>query len=296
MEKYPLLHEMLLEEGIIEKKDVLVPDAISFDDLELAHSPEYIQKFKDQFFTAEDIRRLGIPPSEEMITRWRYTVNGTVDAARRCLTKREITGNISGGYHHAHYDSGRGYCAFNDTVIAIRKMQKEFLIERALVIDLDVHQGDGTASILNGDPQVYTFSMHAGKNFPMTKAKSTLDVELADKMGDDEYLSILDAHLEKVLAASKPDIVFYLAGVDVMQGDRLGRLSLTLQGLKNREEKILKTIFKEKEIPLCILTAGGYAKTAGDTAQLHLEVFRSAYRLESEMGLNYSSCQLDFGR
>jgi acetoin utilization deacetylase AcuC-like enzyme len=205
-------------------------------------------------------------------------VQGTILAARAAL-EDGIAANLAGGTHHAFADRGEGFCALNDVAVTIRVLQRERHVARALVVDLDVHQGNGTAAIFADDPAVFTFSMHGERNFPTQKMRSDLDVGLADGIDDDGYLVTLDAQLARIGARFTPELVFYLAGVDIVQGDRYGRLALTEQGLRRRERRVLEWVRRECRVPLVITLAGGYAATADRTAALHAIVFEEAARL-----------------
>ena len=188
-----------------------------------------------------------------------------------------MAANLAGGTHHAFADHAEGFCVLNDIAIAIRQLRQEGALQRAAVIDLDVHQGNGTASIFEGDPSVFTFSMHGAKNYPANKMRSTLDVGLADGTGDAQYLDTLESHLPAVLDDFRPDIVFYLAGVDVVAGDRYGKLAMTEQGLRARDRTVIDAV-RSRELPLTIALGGGYAADTMRTAELHTHVFREAVR------------------
>lgn len=217
---------------------------------------------------------MGLPWSEALLRRSRLAVQGTLAAARMAL-EDGIAANLAGGTHHAFPGHGEGFCVFNDMAVAIRTLVAEGAIERGVVIDLDVHQGNGTAAALAGDPAAYTFSMHGAKNYPFVKEKSSRDVELDDGTDDDQYAERLAEHLPQVLDEARADIAFYLAGVDVVQGDRYGRLALSRAGLRAREQAVLEML-AAKGTPLVLLMSGGYAPTAEQTADLHAEVHRAA--------------------
>jgi acetoin utilization deacetylase AcuC-like enzyme len=199
--------------------------------------------------------------------------------AARAALDRGLAGNLAGGTHHAFADHAEGFCVLNDVAIAIRKLQAERLIERAAVIDLDVHQGNGTAAIFEGDDAVFTFSMHGERNYPLAKMRSSLDVPLKDGTGDAEYLDTLRQHLPTVLDEANADLVFYLAGVDVAAGDRYGKLALTEEGIRQRDRWVIETV-RSRGLPLGIVLAGGYAATRARTAELHAHVFREAAAYE----------------
>jgi acetoin utilization deacetylase AcuC-like enzyme len=274
MAKFPALHDLLLAEGTIGRADVIRPHPAELDLLRLVHTDEYLWKLATGNLTAAEERRLGIPWSEPLWRRSRLAVSGTLNAARMALADGHA-GNLAGGTHHAYPDHGQGYCVLNDVAVAIRRLQRDGLVRRALVVDLDVHQGNGTAAIFAGEPAVYTFSMHGEKNFPARKAVSDRDVGLPCGTGDDEYLARLAGELPGVLAAAAADIVFYLAGVDPAAGDRYGRMRLTEAGLAARDRYVCREV-KAAGTPLVLLLAGGYAATPRRTAELHAIAFREA--------------------
>lgn len=278
MSKYLLLKDLLLAEGTLDPGDLLLPEPIDNQALELVHSREYLHKLENSLLSSAEQRRLGLPWSEALWQRSRLASAGTLLAARAAL-QEGIAGNLAGGTHHAFPDHGEGFCVLNDVAIAIRRLQAEKLIARAAVIDLDVHQGNGTAAIFEGDEDVVTFSMHGERNYPLVKMRSTLDVALADGMGDSEYLDTLKQHLPTVLGVTNPGMVFYLAGVDVAAGDRYGKLVLTEEGIRRRDRCVIEAV-RGRGIPLTIVLGGGYAPTRARTAELHASVFREARAYE----------------
>jgi acetoin utilization deacetylase AcuC-like enzyme len=278
MSKYGLLKEQLVAEGILAAGDILQPEPLDTSTLELVHSREYLVKLESSRLSAAEQRRLGLPWSEALWQRSRLASAGTLLAARAALDQG-LAGNLAGGTHHAFADHGEGFCALNDVAIAVRKLQAERAIQRAAIIDLDVHQGNGTASIFEEDDQVFTFSMHGERNYPLAKMRSNLDVPLKDGMGDIEYLDALRRHLPTVLDNAKADIVFYLAGVDVAAGDRYGKLNLTDEGIRARDRCTVEAV-RSRGAPLAIVLAGGYAATRARTAQLHAHAFREAVAYE----------------
>jgi acetoin utilization deacetylase AcuC-like enzyme len=223
------------------------------------------------------MRRIGVPWSPALWRRSRLAAQGTIEAARAAL-EQGLAANLAGGTHHAFPGHGEGFCVLNDVAVAIRVLQRDGLLRRALVVDLDVHQGNGTAAIFEGDADVFTYSMHGERNYPARKMRSTLDVGLADGIGDEEYLALLARHLAGILERFVPDLVFYLAGVDPVRGDRYGRLALSDDGLRRRERHVLETC-RARGLPVAITIAGGYAATPARTAELHAHVFREARRL-----------------
>ena len=272
--KYAMLRERVVSEGIVAADHVLDPAAATDDDLLLVHTAEYVHRFNEGLLDAAEIRRLGFPWSPELVERSRRAVGGTLAASRHALL-HGVAMNLAGGTHHAFADHGEGFCVYNDVAIAIRSLQRDGLARRAAVVDLDVHQGNGTHAILGADPGVYTFSMHGGKNYPFHKVPGTLDVELADGTGDDVYLDALTTTLPRVLAEASPDIVFYIAGADPHEGDALGRLSLTFDGLIARDRYVLSQC-REVGIPVAIVIGGGYGRRIEDTVQVHVNTVRVA--------------------
>jgi acetoin utilization deacetylase AcuC-like enzyme len=280
MSKYPLLKDRLLAEGILAAGDILEPEPLDTLILELVHTREYLHKLESSSLTAAEQRRLGVPWSEALWQRSRLASAGTLLAARAALDGG-LAGNLAGGTHHAFADHGEGFCVLNDVAIAIRKLQVERVIGRAAVVDLDVHQGNGTAAIFEADAAVFTFSMHGERNYPLAKMRSSLDVPLKDGVGDAEYLDALQQHLPTVLATANADIVFYLAGVDVAAGDRFGKLALTEEGIRLRDRYVIEAV-RRRGTPLSIVLGGGYAASRARTAELHAHAFREAAAYERQ--------------
>jgi len=282
MAKYPLLFETLRLEGLLRPDEVIEPGEASLADLRLVHDEGYLDRLAAGTLDAAAIRKIGVPWSPALWRRSRLAAQGTLEAARAAL-EDGLAANLAGGTHHAFAAHGEGFCLLNDVAVAIRVLQRDGRARRALVIDLDVHQGNGTAAIFEGDPDVFTFSMHGERNYPLQKMRSTLDVGLADGLADGEYLGLLARHLDDVLAAFRPDVVFYLAGVDPARGDRYGRLALSDDGIARRDRHVLEACLG-RGLPLAITIAGGYAPTPGRTAELHSIVFREAQRLATGPG------------
>jgi acetoin utilization deacetylase AcuC-like enzyme len=250
------------------------PARAAVADLRLVHTDDYVTRLTEGRLTNAELRRLGFPWSPSLVERSYRAVGGTCEAARAAM-KTGLAMNLAGGTHHAFADRGEGFCVFNDVAVAIRMLQRDRLIRRAAVIDLDVHQGNGTHAIFAGDESVFTFSMHGGRNYPFAKVPGCLDVELEDGTGDDEYLERLAPALPGVLAAAAPDLVVYLAGADPYLGDRLGRLALSLDGLARRDAMVISAC-REVGIPVAITIAGGYGRDIADTVQAHLNTVRVA--------------------
>ena len=224
-----------------------------------------------------EVRRLGFPWSEQLVRRSRASVSGTVAAARDALCNG-IAGNLAGGTHHAFADHGEGYCVFNDHAVAVRLLQLEGRIERAVIVDLDVHQGNGTAAIFAGDDSVFTFSMHGARNYPFRKQRSSLDVDLSDGCEDAEYLALLARQLPAVLDAARADVLFYQGGVDPLAGDALGRLRLTHRGLRTRDRLVLAAA-RDRDLPVVLTLGGGYARPIEESVEAHCGTYREAAAL-----------------
>ena len=274
--KYRALRELLLAEGVLSPSDLEESAPIGRVELGAAHDGEYLAAVFSGA-SGYDARRVGLPWSEGLVRRSCASVSGTVAAARRAL-EDGIAGNLGGGTHHAFADHGEGFCVFNDLAVAARLLQREGLIERALIVDLDVHQGNGTAAIFADDPSVFTFSMHGAKNFPFRKQRSCLDVELADGCGDSEYLAHLARHMPAILAASAPQLVFFQAGVDPLGADALGRLSLTRDGLLRRDRIVLEAA-RAAGVPVVLTLGGGYARPIELSVEAHAGTWVEARRI-----------------
>lgn len=272
--KYKLLRERLVESGVLAAEELQESDLVDRASLLLAHTPEYVDAVFSGTLGEADQRRLGFPWSEGLVARSRASVDGTVAAAREAL-RDGLAGNLAGGTHHAYADRGAGFCVFNDIAVAARALQREGAIERAVVVDLDVHQGDGTASIFAGDESVFTFSMHGAKNFPFRKQRSSLDVDLPDGCADAEYLDALERHLPLALDRARADILFFQAGVDPLEHDSLGRLKLSLSGLRQRDRTVALAA-RARGIPLVLTLGGGYARPISLSVEAHAGTWREA--------------------
>jgi len=279
MSKYRLLRERVEHEPGLELRQAI---PATDGELALAHTPAYVSAVLEGTLGAQQQREIGFPWSEAMVARSRRSVGATILAARAALAAG-VAANLAGGTHHASADKGGGYCVFNDAAVAARLMQAEWhrshrQLLRVAVIDLDVHQGNGTAAIFADDPTVFTLSLHGAKNFPFRKERSDLDVDLPDGCGDDAYLDALDAALAELWrrhADTPPGLIFFVAGADPHEGDRLGRLKLTTAGLAERDRRVL-TAARERRIPVALSMAGGYGRVIDDTVQVHLGTIRAA--------------------
>jgi acetoin utilization deacetylase AcuC-like enzyme len=267
MAKYARLRELVLSEAIIAPDDLRVPEAASRDDLLLVHTPRYVDAVIEGTLDAGEQRRIGFPWSAAMAERARRSVGATIAAARQALADGTAA-NLAGGTHHAFPGHGEGYCVFNDVAVAARVMQRDHAIGRALIVDLDVHQGNGTAVIFASDPTVFTFSMHAAGNFPFHKEHSDLDVELADGTGDAAYLAALDTALDHAMQRARPAMIFYVSGADPYEGDRLGKLELSLDGLRERDRRVFAAA-SEAGVPVVVTMAGGYCADVDTIARIH---------------------------
>jgi len=271
-----MLRDRVLAEGIVAPDTMHDPARAARDDLLLVHTADYVDRFTERRLTPEEERRLGFPWSVALVERSYRAAGGTSDAARFAL-EHGMAMNLAGGTHHAFPDHGEGFCVFNDVAVAIRSLQRDKRIGRALIVDLDVHQGNGTHAVFAGDDSVFTFSMHGDRNYPFHKVAGTVDVDLHDRMGDDEYVGLLIAALPDIIARSRADLVIYLAGADPHENDRLGRLSLTFDGLARRDSFVLEQC-REVGLPVVITIAGGYGKSIEDTVQVHVNTARIASR------------------
>ena len=274
MAKYRLLRERVSESGLVSPESLVVPPAATDAELALAHDTEYIAAMSAGTVGEAAMMKVGFPWSPLLVERSRRSSGATAAAARSALADGYAV-NLAGGTHHAFRDHGEGYCLFNDSVVAARVLQAEDLVRRIVVIDLDVHQGNGTAALCRDDPTIYTFSMHGAKNYPLQKERSDLDIELPDGTTDGPYLEALAGGLKTAVAESRPDLAIYLAGSDPFAGDRLGRLKLTKAGLAERDRLVFEAA-RVAGLPLVVTMAGGYAKDVADTVDIHWQTVRRA--------------------
>jgi acetoin utilization deacetylase AcuC-like enzyme len=274
IQKYRLVREGLLADGTLQPGDLLEPDLAHPRDVRLVHTAEYWERLTAGTLEPAAIRRLGLPWSESLVRRSRASVQGTLTAARIAIRDR-IGINLAGGTHHAFADRGEGYCVLNDIAIAIRVLQRDAWMQRVAIIDCDVHQGNGTAAIFAGEEDVFTFSMHGAKNYPLVKVPGSLDIPLEDGARDEEYLKELQEAVPWIFEAFRPGLVFYLAGVDPHERDRLGRLRLTHAGLRARDEYVLRAC-RDAGIPVAVTLGGGYGHDLQDTVLAHGNTVRAA--------------------
>jgi acetoin utilization deacetylase AcuC-like enzyme len=274
MSKYRLLRDRIVANPLHAQDILLVPPAATTQQLTLAHDPDYVSRvFLGQLSDIE-LKRIGFPWSEKMVERSRRSSGATLAAARTALTEK-VSVNLAGGTHHAMRSAGEGFCVFNDAAVTILSLRYEGLIRKALVVDCDVHQGNGTAEILGNDPHCFTFSIHGEKNFPLRKHPSSLDIDLPDGTTDGPYLSELQRGLQQCIAAGHYDLMIYLAGADPYEGDRLGRLKLTKHGLMARDQTVLQ-FAQNHSIPIAIAMAGGYAHNVQDIVDIHAATVATA--------------------
>ncbi len=274
MAKYARLREQVVARGLVAPEDLLVPPAATDQELARAHDADYLARATSGTLTREEIRRIGFPWSEAMIERSRRSAGATIAAARVALAEG-VAVNLAGGTHHAFAHRGEGFCVFNDVAIAARTLFALGLARRAVVIDCDVHQGNGTAAIFRDDPSVFTFSIHNRNNFPFHKETSDLDLELDDRTGDQEYLEQLDDGLALALASIDADIAFYVSGADPHERDRLGRLALTFEGLAERDRRVFERC-RAARLPVVVTMAGGYGRDIEETVAIHVRTVAEA--------------------
>ena len=265
--KYRWLRDRLLETQFAQTADFVAPEPASDEDLLLAHDAEWIAKLKYGLLTYQDILRLEMPYSRQMVEACWLAAGGTTLAARLAM-ESGVGFNVSGGFHHAFPDHGEGFCALNDIAVAIRRLRRDGVIQRAMVVDCDVHQGNGTAAIFAGDPSVFTLSIHQFNNYPTEKPPSSLDIHLADGVGDSEYIHRLESGYHAALGMFKPELVVYVAGADPYCEDQLGGLALTFEGLVERDRLVIGEALRHG-VPVAIVLAGGYARNVEDTVTIH---------------------------
>ena len=272
--KYRLIKEKLLRDGIAAPQDFVEAPAASDDDVALVHHREYIRKLQAGKLSYLEIMRLEIPYSPELVRAVWLSAGGSILAGRLAL-KDGVAVNVGGGFHHAYPDHGEGFCVLNDIAIGIRKLQKEGSIERAMTVDCDVHQGNGTAAIFGGDHTVFTLSIHQEHNYPYPKPPSSLDINLGDGVEDAEYLDELRKGLDAALGEFQPDLIAYVAGADPYENDQLGGMKISLAGLERRDRLVFEKA-SAKNIPVFVCLAGGYARRVEDTVQIHTNTMRIA--------------------
>ena len=279
IKKFELVRDKLLAEKTLQPSEIVEPKPAEIADVRLVHTEDYITRLREGRLTRMEIRRLGLPWSESLVRRSFLAMSGTINAARHAL-ENQVSSNLAGGTHHSFPDRGEGFCVLNDVAVAVRVLQKKNLARRFLIVDCDVHQGNGTAFIFDGDAEVFTFSMHGAKNYPLFKENSTVDIELPDGTGDAEFLETLSEALPRIFLHN-PDLVFYLGGADPFEKDKLGRLKLTMDGLRQRDEMVL-AYAREKQIPIVTTMSGGYAQDINDTVEIHCNTIRAVKKVFGE--------------
>lgn len=267
-QKFRLIEEKLLADGIADQGDILAPSAASDEDILRVHTSDYVYKLKEGKLTRAEIQRMEVPYSPELVETFWLAAGGSILAGQRAM-KDGAASNIGGGFHHAHPDHGEGFCVIHDVAVAIRRLQADGEVERAMVVDTDNHHGNGTAAIFADDDSVFTFSIHQENNYPSYKPPGDIDINLRDGTGDDDYLAILEKHLHKAFDRFSPQILFYVGGADPYREDQLGGLALTLDGLKKRDALVFDYA-KRHDVPVVTTLAGGYARRLEDTVQIHV--------------------------
>lgn len=277
MSKYEVLPQQLLHEGTIRSENIFHPAPIDEKWVLLTHDAVYWNNLKNLALSAREVRRIGFPLTRHLVEREAVIVNGTLQCALYAL-RYGVAMNIAGGTHHAFTGKGEGFCLLNDIAIAANYLLHEKLVKKILVVDLDVHQGNGTAQIFKNDPRVFTFSMHGANNYPLVKENSSLDIGLADFTRDDFYLKTLDANLGNLMDQVQPDFMFFQSGVDILETDKLGRLRITREGCKLRDRIVLETA-KRNKIPLVASMGGGYSPDFKDIIEAHANTYRLAQEI-----------------
>jgi acetoin utilization deacetylase AcuC-like enzyme len=278
VQKYARLRKRLLTANRISMDNFHVSPAATLEEITRVHDQDYIQRFLNGDLTSKELRPIGLPWSEEIVERARRSAGGTIAASRSALLER-VSVNLGGGTHHAFCDRGQGYCILNDVAIAVRALKAEKRAKNVLIVDCDVHQGNGTAALFKNDPSVFTFSIHGKKNFPYKKEKSDLDIALEDRTGDDQYLQELERGLKVSVERIQADLVIYLAGADPFEKDRFGRLALTKNGLAQRDQMVFKAC-DAAGLPVAVTMAGGYSREVDDTVDIHFQTVMTAVEFE----------------
>src|SRR5881628_3086546 len=273
-QKFRLIHEMLLRENIAAAQEFVRPDPASDEDILRVHTADWVRKLKTGTLTASDVMRLEVPYSPELVEAVWLAAGGTILAAQSAL-RDGFASNLSGGFHHAYPGHGEGFCAIHDVAVAIRKLQADGAVRRAIVVDTDVHHGNGTAAIFRNDPAVFTLSIHQVNNYPAHKPPSSLDLNLDDRVEDEEYLGALIPAVQQTLDKFQPEILFYVGGADPYCEDQLGGLSLTKEGLKRRDRGVFEEE-RRRKIPVATVLAGGYARRVEDTVRIHVNTILAA--------------------
>lgn len=277
MQKYQLIPERLMQEGTLSEANFFAPKRLSEEEILTTHTAEYWEKLKTQTLSRKEARAIGFEMTPELVERGRYIAHATYECALYAK-QYGVSLNVAGGTHHSFANHGEGFCVFNDVCIASNLLLNRGEAQRILIVDLDVHQGNGNASIMADEPRVFVFSMHGEKNYPFRKQVSDLDIELPNDTDDESYLSKLRAALPKIIAEHKPDLIFYQSAVDVLATDKLGKLSLTPEGCKQRDDFVLRQA-RDNNIPIAVVMGGGYSEDVEDVVEAHCNTFRLAKQL-----------------
>ncbi len=274
MDKYRLVPQRLLAERVLSSDEIITPEPIALGDILRVHTPAYVHAFINGTLERKTLLRLGLPWSEALVQRAFAVIGGTLGAAQAAL-RDGVAVNLAGGTHHAFADHGEGYCIFNDLVIVLRRLRADGCISRALIIDLDVHQGNGTAALSQADPDTFTFSMHAANNYPAHKEQSSWDIALPDGTTDEQYLARLEESRSALLERARPDLILYQAGVDVLRNDRFGKLALSMAGVGERD-RLVCAFARQAGVPLVVTLGGGYARDINRIVAAHCQTVRAA--------------------
>jgi acetoin utilization deacetylase AcuC-like enzyme len=277
MLKYELIPEQLLHEGSITNYDLHAPQPCPDEIILWTHDASYLHDLKALALTPQHVRRIGFPLNRQLVQRELVITQGTIDCCHAAI-KNGVALNVAGGTHHAFADLGEGFCLLNDMAVAANFLLHQKMVQQILIVDLDVHQGNGTASIFRNKKEVYTFSMHGGHNYPFIKEQSDLDVPLPDGVNDETYLNLLDDHLQKLMKTVQPEFVFFLSGVDILETDRYGKLKVTIEGCKRRDEMVFE-MCKRQQIPCAVAMGGGYSPDVRTIVEAHCNTFRIARSL-----------------
>lgn len=274
MLKYELIPEQLIHEGTINKSHLHEPDVLADEIILLTHTKEYLKKLNELGLSAQEQRKIGFTQDERLIKREKIITQGTINCSLAAL-KTGIAFNVAGGTHHSFADRGEGFCLINDFAVSANYLLREKHASKIVIIDLDVHQGNGTAAIFENNPDVYTFSMHGKHNYPFHKEKSDLDIALPDGTNDAQYLSLLEHSLTRILDNEKSDFAFYLSGVDILSTDKFGKLKVSMEGCKQRDKFVFEQL-KQRNIPCCVAMGGGYSPDIRMIVEAHCNTFRAA--------------------
>ena len=277
MDKYTILPEQLVYENTVSASAFFHPKALTDDQLILTHTQEFIHKLNGLSLSKKEIREIGFPVAERLVTRGKHIAGGTLQCARYAM-EHGCALNIAGGTHHSFRDRGEGFCIFNDFAIASNILLSEKIVSKILIVDLDVHQGNGTAKIFENDDRVFTFSMHGERNYPLRKERSDLDIGLKDNTGDRMYLKILTETLKELIERVQPEFIFYLSGVDILSTDKLGRLAVSKRGCLQRDQHVLD-LCQVYQIPVAVSMGGGYSEKLADIIDAHANTFRAAVEI-----------------